>query len=302
VPKQYCSLRGGPSLLHEALQRAHSVADRSRICTIVASQHQQWWESALWSMPRSNLIVQPENRGTGVGVLLPLLHILERDPQAHVVLLPSDHHVRDEHVLSRSLQRAVEQLRTRRREIVLLGLEPEDADPELGYIEPGDEDGLGARRVRRFVEKPSAAAARELIAAGALWNVFILAARAQSLLELFVMRHTDTVAALTDVVVYDAEHPSMPKAAQRVYRTLPQIDFSRHVLQGWESALRVLKTPACGWSDLGTPERVGRTLLRVQAREAYTPQARGDLAGHLSLATQHLLQQSARVGSHAARP
>ena len=43
VPKQFCSLRGGPSLLREALERAKLVARRDRICTIVAAQHRHWW-------------------------------------------------------------------------------------------------------------------------------------------------------------------------------------------------------------------------------------------------------------------
>jgi len=89
VPKQFCSPQSGPSLLQEALRRAEAVAPRSRICTIVAEQHRRWWEGPLWSLPPQNIIVQPENRGTAAGLLLPLLlHIEARDPQARVVVLP----------------------------------------------------------------------------------------------------------------------------------------------------------------------------------------------------------------------
>src|SRR5512147_1706981 len=100
VPKQFCSLRGGPSLLHDAVRRAESIAPAERICTIVAKQHSRWWEDVLKLLPERNVIVQPDNRGTGVGILLPLLRIMMRDPDARVVLLPSDHHVRDEAVLA----------------------------------------------------------------------------------------------------------------------------------------------------------------------------------------------------------
>src|SRR5689334_15770955 len=74
VPKQFCSLRGGPSLLHEALQRAEKIAPRERICTIVAQQHQHWWNEPLAMLDPLNVIAQPENRGTANGILLPLLH------------------------------------------------------------------------------------------------------------------------------------------------------------------------------------------------------------------------------------
>ena len=100
IPKQFCSLERGPSLLQEAIERASRIADLERICPIVAAQHEQWWRDQLRGVPRDNIIVQPDNRGTANGVLLPLLTILERDPQARVVLLPSDHYVRYEAVLS----------------------------------------------------------------------------------------------------------------------------------------------------------------------------------------------------------
>jgi mannose-1-phosphate guanylyltransferase len=175
IPKQYCSLRNGPSLLEEALQRARAVASNAHTCVVVAKQHRRWSEPQLQSLPIENRIEQPENRGTANGILLPLLHILERDPGAEVVLFPSDQHVREEAVLARALREAVAQLRRRSDEIVLLGLTPEEADPELGYIVPGEADTQGAWEVLQFVEKPTVSRARELIARGGLLNSFIMA-------------------------------------------------------------------------------------------------------------------------------
>src|ERR1700692_3911661 len=59
VPKQFCSLRGGQSLLAETLQRAASVVEPDHICVIVAAQHRRWWEPMLSEMTKSNIIVQP---------------------------------------------------------------------------------------------------------------------------------------------------------------------------------------------------------------------------------------------------
>lgn len=291
VPKQFCSLQGGASLLSDALQRAQRVAPRRRICTIVAHQHRRWWESALRTLPASNVIVQPDNRGTANGILLPLLHIMHRDPDARVVLLPSDHYVRDEAVLTRALRKAVAQLDVRERDIILLGLEPEEVDPELGYIVPGAGDAHGAYAVRRFVEKPSPAAAAQLIGDGALWNVFILAARAKALLALFEERIPEIVAQMRAAAAADARDLADPAMTWRLYRTLPTIDFSRHVMEGAENVLRVLATPACGWSDLGTPERVARTLRSAPSTEDREEEDSFFLSGHLNLAQQQSLMQ-----------
>ena len=104
VPKQFCALRSGPSLLSEALQRARKVAAPQRICTIVAEQHRRFWLGHLDSVRADNVIVQPRNRGTAHGILLPLLRILEVDPAARILVLPSDHYVRDEAQLAFALR------------------------------------------------------------------------------------------------------------------------------------------------------------------------------------------------------
>jgi mannose-1-phosphate guanylyltransferase len=82
VPKQFCSLAGGSSLLHEALSRAARMAAIERTCVVVASQHERWWQPPLRLLPRSNIVCQPRNRGTAIGILLPLLSIMQRDPEA----------------------------------------------------------------------------------------------------------------------------------------------------------------------------------------------------------------------------
>lgn len=285
VPKQFCSLRGGPSLLQEALRRARAVAPPECTCVIVAQQHRRWWDGPLEGIPPSNLIVQPANRGTGNGILLPSMHIVARDPEATVLLLPSDHHVSDEATLRRSLRNAVAYLRHHHRSIMLLGLEPDELDPELGYIVPGPHD-RGVHRVERFIEKPSPELTRQLLDQGALWNAFIVAVRVQTLIDLFSIRYPQIVADMQSVVEHDSASPMHPVATEQLYRHLPDIDFSRDILQEFPERLRVLTVPTCGWSDLGTPARVARTLSRV-LDEGRQYDARSPFHPALNLAEQH---------------
>jgi mannose-1-phosphate guanylyltransferase len=289
VPKQFCSLIGGPSLLEEAILRAEAIVPRQRVCTIVAEQHRAWWEPSLRFMPRRNVIVQPQNRGTAVGLLLPLLHIARRDPQARVVILPSDHYVRDEAVLARSLRQAAGRLTHDTRNLWLLGISPEEADAELGYIVPGTRDEAGALRVSQFVEKPPVTLARLMIERGGLWNAFILAGSVQAILRLFEQRYPLVLSEMRTAVQRDASSPDEAIAATDLYPRLPELDFSRHVLEGSEAMLRVLPVPACGWSDLGTPRRVSEALQRLSAGRI----SREESASALNLAAQHARLQLA---------
>ena len=276
VPKQFCSLQGGPSLLQEALQRAATVAPMQRVCTVVAAQHRQWWTSMVGYLRNRNVIVQPHNRGTAHGILLPLLRIAEMDPEAVLVLLPADHHVRNEEILIESLREAAELASAQPESIYLLGIEPDEPDAELGYILPASCSRGRPAAVLQFIEKPAQARARALIEQGALWNSFIMAASVRALLNLFDAAFDTAMKALQTL-----EGAQLDEA----YRHLRPVDFSRDVLSGNESVLRVLRVPRCGWTDLGTTSRVEATLRRL-ANDAIGPTVRPYFPTHLILAEQ----------------
>lgn len=263
IPKQFCSLQGGASLLEETLRRARAVVRRGQILTVVAAEHRRWWEAPLRFAPPDNVIVQPENKGTGIGLLLPLLHIAQRDPNAIVLVLPSDHFVRRKAVLARALQQAARLACVDQRHIYMLGLVPEEIDSELGYIVPHVGGASMALPVRLFVEKPSIDIACGLLQAGALCNVFILAASVRALVSLYAACYPDILKQLTVATAQDALRTRDAPAARVLYPQLPTLDFCRDVLEGQEPLLRVLTVPDCGWSDLGTPRRVAETLSRI---------------------------------------
>ena len=285
VPKQFCSLFEGPSLLHQALCRGSTVAALENTCVVVAERHRRWWEGPLWSLPPRNVIVQAENRGTGLGILLSLLHIMARDPGARVVLLPSDHHVRYEALLSEALGRAIQEVQGDPERTVLLGMQPEDLDPDLGYLVPTAANGHEVLRIERFVEKPALAVASELVRAGALWNTFIVVASAEALLGLFRARFPEIVSVMSAAFDTDFREGAEGFAMAELYESLPVVDFSRDILAEQVGQLRVLPVRPCGWSDLGTPRRVS-AALREGTRSTEESWV-GSCTGYISLAAQH---------------
>jgi mannose-1-phosphate guanylyltransferase len=295
VPKQFCSLRGGPTLMDEALRRAHGVAPPAQVCAVVAEQHRPWWQPALATLAPGNAIVQPRNRGTAHGILLPLLQIMARDPDALVVLLPADHHVDDEATLAHSLRRAATLAMACPASVLLLGVEPEHADTELGYIVPTEAGATGLSRVRRFIEKPRLDVASALLDQGALWNVFIVVATARALLALYERDLAGAVGAMRALVTGKSTPAAYTELAD-LYDKLPNVDFSAAVLEGQEARLRVLPVPRCGWSDLGTPERVAQTLQRLPDAG---PQLRSDTdhGPRINLAAQHSIMSAAQAAS-----
>lgn len=259
VPKQFCSLTGGQSLLHDALQRAAAIAPVARTVAVVAADQERHWRRQLDSLPTQNIFVQPKNRGTAVGILLATLRILARDPFARILFLPSDHFVADESALAAGIAGAMSDLDVAPGALTFLGITPEEADPELGYITPAEADHAGSHRIASFVEKPDVRIAASLVAGGALWNSFIFAAAGQAVVQLIAERFADAVRDISAALGVTGDRGALA----RVYDRLAPIDFSKHVVEGAEERLRVRVVRACGWSDLGTPQRLGRCLRRL---------------------------------------
>ena len=285
VPKQFCSFLGGRTLLGDALARARRVVPPEHVVVVVAAQHREWWQLELDDLPPENVIVQPENRGTASGILLPLLSILERERTARVALLPSDHYVLEERVLAHALRQALDD--TGDDEVALLGITPDRAETEYGWIVPATRDPVA--RVATFVEKPGRADAEACLRRGGVWNSFLVAADGGFLLELFARRVPGLVA--TIVEAFGAEDRG--SALTDVYARLDTVDFSRAVLQGSEPSLRLRIVPPCGWTDLGTPERVAQCLDGLSSRRPFSPRQRSSNA---PLALRLALERSPRPG------
>lgn len=273
VPKQFCSIDGGPSMLRSALERATRIVPREKIVTIVAAGHSRWWESELRDFPQENIIVQPKNRGTAAGILLPVLHIFHRARGAKILVLPSDHAVTDEDILRESVEGAVPSANGVFNRMILLGIQADRPETEYGWIVPASaaKGSVGSlERVGFFVEKPPREAAIDLMRRGGLWNSFMLLGSASTYLRLYRRTQSELLWRLL-IGLSDSTRRWRSDRLAAVYDGLPTLDFSRDILQRDVSHLWVLRVPPCGWNDLGTPERVAGRDLRIPPGVSCSP-------------------------------
>ena len=260
VPKQFSVVDGHRTMLHSTLNRATRLVPNDRVVVVVAEEHRRFWREDLAVLPPENIVVQPLNRGTAIGLLLPFLKVLQRDPGARVLVLPSDHHVDDEETLQRAIFEALETVNLDASGVVLLGALAQEPDTEYGWIVPrGTLDSV--RGVVTFIEKPDKATARTLLDRGALLNTLILVAAGRSLLHLYT-RHLPQV--LGELLTWRDNAMVPDSELTQLYRSLPTHDLSRDVLTRSCDQLSVLPISDCGWSDLGTPARL-RLFQREQA-------------------------------------
>jgi mannose-1-phosphate guanylyltransferase len=158
--------------------------------------------------------------------------------------------------------------------MVLLGLEPHGPDPEYGYIVPGQSiENLppnSARQVEMFVEKPSSEAAKKIIARGALWNTMVMVFACKTFLSV-IQRAAPVLYDSVGPILAALGTPDEHDMVQRVYRSLPPINFSKGVLEvlpfEYRRGLLVLPVRGVTWSDWGTPEHLSSTLRSLGASD-----------------------------------
>ena len=270
-PKQYCAFVGSRSMFQHTLDRAARLTPWERVVVVAARHHQDEVWPQLDGRPGGMVLLQPKNMDTAAGIFLPLTFILARDPQATVVIYPSDHFIYPEDSLLSAVEHAVRGSNGLGGRPVLLAARPDGLELEYGWIKPGrllSRTGKAAvQAVETFFEKPDEATAHEARVTGSLWNAMVLAAKGKELWSLGwkcvpemmsrFERLKEAIDTAEELRVLDA-----------IYETMPRRNFSSHLLQCAPDRLAVMEMTNVHWSDWGNPERILSGLEKIVKRPA----------------------------------
>jgi len=168
-PKQFLHLTGAHSLLEQAVSRLEGLVPPERVLIVTGRPYVTATRTVLPEIPESNVLAEPRAASTAPALTWATTVAAARDPDATVLSLHADWHVGDDAAFRTAATRALETAR-RHDVLVTVGIRPSRPEIGYGYIQPGDPLDQTARRVRRFIEKPSADRAQSLIAEGSLWN------------------------------------------------------------------------------------------------------------------------------------
>lgn len=274
LPKQYVNLVGSRSMLEHTYDRAQRSIPTVKLFTVVAKEHLKFQEvrRQLASRPPDTVVVQPANKETAPGVLLPLLHIYKRYPEALVAVFPSDHFVLEKDLFMRRVDDAFRLVESDISRMVLLGLEPHGPDSEYGYIVPGEKINASAfdsaRRVELFVEKPSGESAKKIIASGALWNTMVMVFACEVFLSV-IQRAAPELGHAFQPILEAIGTANEQRVIEQVYQNLRTINLSKGVLEVLSfkhcQGLLVLPVRGVTWSDWGTSDHLSSTLRQLSA-------------------------------------
>jgi len=228
---------------------------------------------------------------------LPLTYIRAADPEATIAIFPSDHFVYPEDRFIRAVVSAAEKATSLSDRLILLGVNPDCAEPDYGWIQPGEEiEGAGnqAFSVQAFIEKPDPSKAREMLNAGALWNTFILIAKAEFVWHLGY-RYLPEIMPLFENVADAIGSSSEAEVLDLIYSKMPSVNFSSDFLQRIPEHIAVMTLDGVLWSDWGRPGRIVNSLHSIHRKPAFSQALVND-----QTRANHLVPFFGQ-GSHATR-
>jgi mannose-1-phosphate guanylyltransferase len=262
-PKQFCPLSGDRTLLDETRLLAERIAPPEQILYSVIQEHERYYRASLADRA-AQTIVQPSNKGTAPAILSTLMHIVRRDSNAIVAILPCDHSYPPESSFATGLESAFRIAEQQSSSVVLLGLDPLSPEADCGWIEVGEtvNGHQGLAEVKGLKEKLALPMAKKLFEASSLWNTFVMVGHVCTLLELAWATVPSLMQALES-----REQGLSPRGEIRipggVYDQIAPTDFTRQVLSMATERLLALHLGNVEWSDREDHYRELATLFEA---------------------------------------
>lgn len=263
-PKQFAPLVGEETLFQASARRlsgprydAPVVMTNADFRFVVAEQL-----SKIGVKPAA-ILIEPAGRNTAPAILAAALTVAKADPQALLLVAPSDHVVPDADAFGRAVELGATAAQQGR--IVTFGIAPTRPETGYGYME-AEEAGEGPVRLKRFVEKPDATRAAQMIAEGTyLWNAGIFLFQAQVMIDAFRAHAPEYLVPVQAALDQAQTDLGFLRLAPEPWDRLPDLSIDYAVLEKADN-LSVVRFSG-HWSDLGGWDAVWRETMDDQAPE-----------------------------------
>ena len=275
LPKQLLALHGQRTMIQDTVLRANLPGASAPfiLCSenhrfIIAEQMQ-----AIGIKPRA-IVLEPIGRNTAPAAAVASLLIAEIDPAGIVLMMPSDHVVKNAAAFEAAVEKAAEA--AKRGLIVTFGITPEGPETGYGYIQLGEDIG-GAHRVSHFAEKPAAAKAAEYVAAGGYcWNSGMFMFRADVMLSELAKRAPGILEACRAALKSAKRDEDFIRLDADAFAKSPDISIDYAVMEKTDRAAVV--PCSLGWNDVGA----WSALWTLQERDEAGNVLQGDVLVHES--------------------
>lgn len=263
-PKQFEKVVGEKSTLQIAVEKLHGLFDWQDIFIATQRQYRKHVFEQLPDLPKENVIGEPERRDVGPAVGLALAHIKKRFHDTPMVILWSDHLVKNEKRFIYVLKQANEYINSHKDTIILISQKPRFASQNLGWVQFGEIIGrkgeVNFHAFKKFHYRPTLSQAHSFIKEGNFaWNVGYFVVRTSYLWNLYRSLQPRLFEGMQKI--YDSIGTKRyNQVIKKVYPALSQISFDSAILEKMETSHAVVVSEDVGWSDIGAWEALKEAL------------------------------------------
>lgn len=249
-PKQFLDFLGtGRSLLQMSFDRISSLVPPENVLVVTNAQYKPLISEQLPELPDDNILLEPARRNTAPCIAWAAYHIAARDPEASIIVCPSDHLITRDEVFRDAILKGFEFVETHDA-LLTLGITPTRPETGYGYIQVGEKVEGDICRVKTFTEKPKLELAKVFLETGEFfWNSGIFLWSAKTIIRELIANAPD----VANVFEKGRHLFGTPAERQFIEENFPgcvgiSIDFAV-----MEKAKNVyVECVSFGWNDLGT--------------------------------------------------
>ncbi len=249
-PKQFLDILDvGKSLLQLTYERFLHLCPQENIFIVTNGQYKEQVKDHLPGLTDNQILCEPSRNNTAPCIAYAALKLHKLDPEANIVVAPSDHIILQEQRFIDTLRQAL-QFSEKNDALLTLGIKPSHPNTGYGYINFGEEEEQGVHKVIRFTEKPPLEKAIAFVDSGDyLWNAGIFIWKAEAILKAFE-KYAGEIIDILNASPDCFNTPDEQAFIDEHYPDTPSISIDYAIM---EKADNVYTIPSdFGWSDLGT--------------------------------------------------
>ncbi len=255
-PKQLLALTGQRTMIQQTVDRLGAAVPAERVLVVTAARLVPAMREQLPQLPAAAILGEPCKRDTAPCIGLAAFLLAQRDPDATMVVMPSDHAIEPVAAFQSAIQQAAALVDADPERIVTFGIKPNYPAESFGYIERAETISPGVYQVARFREKPPAAVAEQYLKAGTFyWNSGIFIWKAATILAALKQHQPEMFAHLQTIAAADGT-PEFNAVFEREFAAIRGVSIDYAVMEKAEK-VAVIEAPFV-WDDVGSWHAIAR--------------------------------------------
>lgn len=256
-PKQFLDFFGmGKSLLQQTYERFTRIIPKENIIVSTHSDYSDLVHSQLPDLPLEQILHEPAHKGTAPSMAFAAYHIRTLNPNANIVMAPSDQIILNEENFAEDMHRALAHV-SQHDCLVTVGICPTHPETRYGYIQVGNDMVDGFSKIKTFTEKPEIEFARIFVESGEFfWNTGLFVWNANTIIDTMMKMLPEMTSRLDAIFTQEPDRDKRRSALYECYESFPNISVDYAVIE--RSSNIYMQTGTFGWADIGRWDDVYR--------------------------------------------